>query len=187
MPDNSRRPYDNQIENRNFLSPQSFIFTLQRAPKVSFLGNSANIPALNLGVANQPNYLRDIPTPGDKIDFEDFSFRFLVDEKLQNYNEISNWIRGLGFPDSLQQIYDLQEEGELDTNTTTSIKQMDIYSDGTLFALNSSNNTAFKVHFEDLYPYALSTLTFDATVDDYDYFTAEVSFKYTIFKIEVPS
>jgi hypothetical protein len=42
--------------------------------------------------------------PGDKILFEDFSLRFLVDENLENYMEIHNWIRGLGFPESLEEI-----------------------------------------------------------------------------------
>ena len=68
--------YANQISNRNFLSPVGFKFTLNRAPKVAFFGNSANIPSMTLGVAQQPNYLRDIPTPGDKIDFQDFTLKF---------------------------------------------------------------------------------------------------------------
>jgi hypothetical protein len=63
-------------------------------------GNSANIPGMTLGIANQPTYLKDIPTPGDKIEFDDFTIRFLVDENLENYMEIQNWIRGLGFPES---------------------------------------------------------------------------------------
>ena len=56
-----------QIENRNFLSPVGFKFTLKRSPKVAFFCNQANIPDLNLGVAIQPNYLRDIPTPGPQM------------------------------------------------------------------------------------------------------------------------
>jgi hypothetical protein len=60
--------------------------------------NSANIPGINLGIVVQPTYLKDIDTPGDKISFSDFTLRFLVDENLENYMEIQNWIRGLGFP-----------------------------------------------------------------------------------------
>ena len=37
--------------------------------------------------------------------------------------------------------------------------------------------------FNDMFPYQLSTLTFDATEEDINYFTATVSFKYTIFNI----
>ena len=34
-----------------------------------------------------------------------------------------------------------------------------------------------------MFPYNLSDLTFDATNPDTEYFTAEVSFKYTIYNI----
>ena len=108
----ARTALDNQIQNRNFLAPVGFKFTLNRAPKVAFFSNSANIPDINLGVAIQPNYLNDIPVPGDKMEFGDFTLRFLVDENLENYMEIQNWIRGLGFPESLNEIYEWQNSNE---------------------------------------------------------------------------
>jgi len=77
--------YDKQIENRNFLSPTGFKFTLNRSPKVSFFCNSANIPALNLGVAVQPSYTTNVPIPGDKVEFDDLRLRFLIDENLENF------------------------------------------------------------------------------------------------------
>ena len=61
----------------------------------------------------QPTYLRDIPTPGDKVDFGDLTLRFLVDEDLKNFMEIQKWIRGLGFPESTQEFRDLQKGGLL--------------------------------------------------------------------------
>ena len=91
--------FANQIQNRNFLSPVGFKFILNRTPKVSFFGNSANVPGMTLGIAEQPTYLKDIPVPGDKIEFQDFTLRFIVDENLENYMEMQKWIRGLGFPD----------------------------------------------------------------------------------------
>jgi hypothetical protein len=174
-------PFDKQIENRNFLSPLGFKFTLNRAPKVAFFGNSANIPSMTLGVAVQTNYLKDIDTPGDKIVFEDFSLRFLVDENLENYLEIYNWIRGLGYPESLQEIYDFQTSNPVFQQPDKS--QMNLYSDGTLQVLTSKENPNFKVTFKDMWPYSLSTLQFDATSEDIQYFTADVTFKYTIYNI----
>ena len=76
------------IDNRNFLSPTGFKFTLERAKKVSYFCNQANIPSLDLGVATRPTYLKDIPTPGDKMEFGDLNIRFLVDEDLGNYMEL---------------------------------------------------------------------------------------------------
>ena len=173
--------YSNQIKNRNFLSPTGFKFTLNRAPKVAFFSNSANIPSMDLGVAVQSTYLKDIDVPGDKIIFEDFSLRFLVDEDLSNYMQIQNWIRGLGFPDSLKEIFDLQDENErMDTKKSG---LMDIYSDGTLTVLGSNQRPNFIVKFRDLFPVTLSTLNFDASQTDVEYFTADVQFKYTIYEI----
>jgi hypothetical protein len=170
-----------QIENRNFLSPTGFKFVLNRSPKVAFFCNQANIPDLFLGVASQPNYLRDIPTPGDKIEFGDLSLRFLVDENLENFMEIQNWIRGLGYPESVQEFRDLEAEG-LTQGRYIQDKQ-NIYSDGTLQVLNSNLVANFNVNFKDLFPYSLTTLTFDATDTDIQYFTADVSFKYTSYNI----
>jgi hypothetical protein len=173
--------FSSQIQNRNFLSPVGFKFILNRSPKVAFFSNSANIPGLTLGVVEQPTYLKNIDTPGDKISFEDLTVRFLVDENLENYMEIQNWIRGLGFPDSLDEIYDLQRQQKY--VDTTDSKLMDIYSDGTLQILTSSNNPNFKLKFKDLWPYSLSNLQFDATDSDIEYLTAEATFKYTIYEI----
>ena len=50
-------PFENQLSNRNFLSPTGFKFTLKRAPKVAFFGNAANIPAISMGTAIQPTSL----------------------------------------------------------------------------------------------------------------------------------
>jgi hypothetical protein len=170
-----------QIENRNFLSPTGFKFVLKRSPKVAFFCNQANIPELNLGLASQPSYLKDIDLPGDKIVFGDLNLRFLVDENLENYMEIQNWIRGLGYPESVQQFRDLSNEGIIQGKYLND--RQNIYSDGTLQVLSSNLVAKFQVFFKDLFPYSLSTITFDATDTDIQYFTADVSFKYTIYNI----
>jgi hypothetical protein len=171
-----------QIENRNFLSSIGFRFALNRSPKVAFFSNQAQIPGLTLGVAEQSNYFTNpIPVPGDNITFEDFNLRFLVDENLENYMEIQNWIRGIGFPETLQEIYDWQS-----TNAKfeqPNLSQMNLYSDGTLLVLNSNQNYNFEVRFRSMFPYQLSALQFDATNPDNEYFTADVSFKYMMYNI----
>ena len=169
------------LSNRNFLSPTGFKFSLKRSPAAAFFCNQANIPSMDLGVATQPTYLRDIPTPGDKIDFGDLNIRFLVDEDLVNYMELQRWIRGLGFPDSMKDFKDLEKEAIIKPKFAN--KGDNIYSDGTLQILTSTENPNFKVVFQNLFPYQLSTLTFDATDEDINYFTADVSFKYTMFNI----
>ena len=170
--------FRNQVQNKNFLNPTGFKFILNRAPKVVFFSNQANIPGLNLGTAEQSTYLTDIPVPGDKLQFQDLNLRFLVDEDLENYLEIQHWLRGLGFPDSLKEIYEWQS-----SNPNAPRGELNYTSDGTLNVLSSSNTPNFKVKFLDLFPVSLSDLDFDATDSDIDYLTANVTFKYTIYNI----
>jgi len=179
MPDTSSR----QIENRNFLSPTGFRFILRRSPGVAFFCNEANIPSLDLGIANQPTYLKDIDLPGDKIQFGDLNLRFLVDEDLKNYMEIQKWIRGLGYPESGKDIVNLQKLGPGDIGGQYKNEGLNIYSDATLQILSNNLVPKFQVTFKDVFPYSLSTIAFDATDTDIEYFTAEVSFKYTIYNL----
>ncbi len=172
------------IENRNFLAPVGFKFTLKRSPGAAFFCNQANIPDITLGITEQPTYLRDIPIPGDKIQFGDLRITFLVDEDLTNFMEIQNWIRGLGYPETLKQFDELEEKGQLNAAFGKFAQSGDdIYSDGTLQILSSNLVPQFNVTFNDLFPYSLSTLSFDARDTDIEYFTADVSFKYTMYKI----
>ena len=75
--------FPNQINNRNFLSPVGFKFTLSKNPKIPFFCNSARIPEISLGSAIQPTYLKDLDVPGDRLSYGDFSLRFLVDENME--------------------------------------------------------------------------------------------------------
>ena len=171
------------IPNRNFLSPTGFKFALKRSPGVAFFCNQANIPSLDLGIAEQPTYLKNIDVPGDKIQFGDLNLRFLVDEDLMNYMEIQNWIRGLGYPEKISEFEDLEKQAVLGVETKFGQSGDDIYSDATLQILSNNLVPQFQVIFTDCFPYSLSTVTFDATDTDIEYFTADVSFKYTIYRI----
>ena len=170
--------YDRQIKNRNFLSPTGFQFNLARAPKVDFFSNSARIPGITLGEINVGNYLKSVPVPGDQVQFEDLTLSFLVDESLENYLEIHNWIYGLGYPKSVDQFKQIV----LDRNTVD-IDNLKQFSDGTLSILNSNFNPMAYVRFTDMFPVSLSTLEFTAQENDYTYFTATVTFKYLLYEI----
>ena len=169
--------FDNQISNRNFLSPVGFKFTLAKEPKVSFFSNTARIPELSLGTAVQPSYLKDVDVPGDMLQYGDFSLRFLVDENMENYMKIHNWLRGLGYPEVVTEHENLitDDEGRRDRNLE--------FSDGSLHILNSNYRDIAIVQFLGLFPVYLTSLDFDASEGDINYFTAEVSFKYTLFNI----
>ena len=169
--------FANQITNRNFLSPAAFLFNITKVPKVSFFCSSASIPSISLETNTQPSYLKDIDVPGEKLDYENLTLRFLVDEDLKNYMAIHNWMTGLGFPESTK---DFKDEV---TKPDTTIDMNQQYSDGSLSIQNSNFRTNAIVKFKDLFPISLTSLEFDTGVTDIQYFTAEASFKYLVYNI----
>ena len=182
-------PFDKQIANRNYMSPLGFKLILTKTPKVDFLCQSANIPQISMGTAVQPTYLKDIPVPGDKVLYDDLNVRFLVDEKMENYLAIHKWITGLGYPESLGQFSQLKKDDRrTDARVSDAADSRYFeFSDATLQILNSNYKPSVLVNFKDAFPVSLSTLDFDVTTRDYAYFTAEVTFKYTIYNITDPS
>ena len=173
----TRSAFGKQISNRNFLSPVGFKFTLAKYPKVDFFSNSARIPELSLGTAIEPSYLKDIDIPGEKLTYGDLTIRFLVDENMENYMAVHNWLKGIGFPETPQQFKDqiTDNEGIIDEKL--------VFSDGSLHILNSNFQDVAIVKFQDLFPVGLTSLEFDATETDINYFTAEATMRYTVYNI----
>ena len=169
--------FGKQIQNRNFLSGVAFKFNLAKFPKVDFFSNSARIPELNLELTTQASYLKNIDVPGERLSYGDFTLRFLVDENMENYISVYNWLTGLGFPETTKEFADLikDKDGQRDPK--------EAFCDGTLRILNSNYREVAKVSFNDLFPTSLTSLDFDATNTDVQYFTAEATFKYTVYKI----
>ena len=169
--------FRNQIQNRNFLSGVAFKFNLAKFPKVDFFSNSARIPELNLELARQASYLKNLDIPGERLSYGDFTLRFLIDENMENYLAVYNWLTGLGFPETAKQFQDIttDSQGQRD--------QKEAFCDGTLRILNSNYREVSRVKFKDLFPISLSSLDFDATNTDVQFFTAEATFKYTIYDL----
>ena len=188
---NSRQP-----TKLDYASPTQFRFSIIKLPKVEYFATAANIPGITLGQANQPTPLKDIPIPGDKLEYDNLNITFLVDENLENYREIHGWLTGLGFPKDNEQFRNLQNAGS-DRFPTTSNTGLNkelgkirkavqddggLYSDATLFVLTSKNNANLEVRFRDLYPVSLSGLDYNQQETDIQYLTANVTFAYKIYE-----
>ena len=170
--------FTKELKNRNFLSPIGFKFLLDRAPKTIFFCQEANIPSISLGSVDIATPFKAYPIDGN-ITYGGLELSFLVDEDLDNYLEIHNWIRALGVPDNFEE---RSEFIRLNTNSRELKKKVQ-FSDGTLQVLNNNLNANFDVVYKDLFPVELSTLNFNVTADDVQYFTAQVSFQYTVYEI----
>ena len=179
----SNNPFENQINNRNYLSPLGFKLIISKIPKVDFLCQAANIPSISMGTAVQPTYLKDIPVPGDKPVYDDLTVRFIIDENMENYLSLNKWITGLGYPESIKQYQQLADVGpDLETRDNTNPRWFE-FSDATLQILSSNYQPNISVNFKGCFPVAVSTLEFDSSQRDYSYFTCEATFKYDYYTI----
>jgi len=179
----------------DYASPIQFRFKCTKLPTVEFFVQSANIPGINLGSAQQNTPLYDMPLPGDKITFAALDMSFLVDENLNNYKEIHDWILGLGFPSNNQQFQNLQASGTdrfpgsskstavTGASTPQPLNEGGIYSDAILTVLNSKNIPKTEIRFQNIYPTSLGSLNYDVRQTDVDYLSASVSFNYMNYDI----
>ena len=169
--------YQDQLTNKNFLSPIGFVFLLDKAKKASFLCQRASIPEISLGdIAIPTRGFVSVPLEGN-IQYSELSIDFIVDEDLRNYMEVHNWIRALGVPDNVA-----ERQTWINQNSDI-ITQDPKVSDGTLQVLNNNNITNFDVVFKDMFPTNLSTLDFNVTQTDNEFLTASVTFKYLLYEI----
>jgi len=166
---------DNTPYNKNFLSPINFIFQIKRSPHLNFYIQEVNLPAISINFPSQTNPFVRIPISGDHVDFNTLRVSFKVDEDMQNWFEVHNWIRGLGFP------FQFEEYKTLSIVPPTTGEGL--RSDISLIILNQVRLPAFEVTFRDAFPTSLSDLQFKVTDTDVNYITATAEFKYILYDV----
>jgi len=171
----------------DFLRPNAFKFSVKDLPGTSFTCQSANLPQLSLGFAVQPTPFVDVPRIGDKLDFGEFTIRFIISEDMSNYLELYRWLIALGFPQDYTQFGQFVKNRPSAFPFKTNLKgesEVLAYSDGTLTILDSTNTPKVNIIYKDIFPVSLEALDFDIASASVEYFTAIASFKYTLFEVE---
>jgi hypothetical protein len=166
---------DNTPSNRNFLSPLNFKFQIKKAPHVNFFIQKVNIPTISLTPAVSPNPFVNIPLPGEHLTYGELQITFKVDEDLQNYLEIHNWLTALGKPEEFAQYKNIADKKEWTGEG--------IYSDISVIVLSSTKSANYDIVYVDGYPTSLSGLEFNTVDSDVNYITATAAFKYTYYNI----
>ena len=170
----------NQPTTFNPLATHRFSVVIRRLPGVSFEVQECNLPGMNMGNATQPTPLLDLPIYGDKVRYNDFFMKFIVDEGLQNYKQIANWFIGLGFPRQYGQYADLV------TSEFSMGMQSDhaTHSDISLFLQDGSLQPTHNIVIHDAFPVSISDLMFSTKVEDTEQQVVEVTFKYAYWSFE---
>jgi hypothetical protein len=180
---------------QDYASPVQFRFKITKLPKTEYFVQTANLPSITLDEVSQSTRLQTIKMPGSTLSFGPLDLSFLVDENLDNYKELHDWIIGIGFPQSHDQFKNLQTAGQdrfprstagavvPGVRTPQPLAEGGIYSDATLTILNSKNIAKTEIRFQNVYPTSLGSLSYDIKLSDVDYLQAQASFGYMYYDI----
>lgn len=152
--------------NYNFLQNNGFLFTLERIPNTTFRVVACDVPSISVPPAQAGYPGATQYFPGNTTEFEELTLDFLVDENLDNYEEIYNWITQQRFCSEY---------------VPTGDKDKLLVSDGTLVTMTNSSNPNRSFHFKAMFPVGLGNLHFDTSVDSPEPITCQATFKYSYF------
>ncbi|NMJ87327.1 MAG: hypothetical protein EX285_05755 [Thaumarchaeota archaeon] len=122
--------------------------------------------------------------------FGELAVTFRVDENMENYVEVFNWLQYLGFPESFNQSKQLYDQeglkglsGPQDVQRTGRTLGEGPTSDCTLTVLNSASKPNISIDFQDAFPTSISDLQFDTRMADVEFLEATANFRFRQFKI----
>ena len=178
----------------DYASPTQFKFSINQLPKVEFFTVSANIPDLTLSDVVIPTPFKPIPVLGQNLTYGNLNITFIVDEFLENYRELHEWLTGIGFPKDRKQFSEFRSNtANRGTASPTpvadvgkvgkSIPDASMFSDATLTILSNKNNPIVEVRFANMYPVSLGALEFTQQAGDVEYLTVQADFTYQIYEI----
>lgn len=151
---------------QNFLSPTGFRLTIKRLPNVSFYVQAADVPGMSMSPTESPTPFKTLKFAGDKLQHDTFGVTIRLDEYMDSYNEIFDWMVKLTKNESFDQYKQLKASDD------------GLYSDASLIILDSRQNPALEVHFKDMFPVALGNINFDTTQSDINYVTCNITFEH---------
>lgn len=161
----------------NPLSPNGFKFIIQKLPDIEYFCQKVHVPGITFGAPRLATPFAKIPIPGDELTYDNLNVQFLIDEKMDNYISIYNWIVALGFPQNYQQYVDY-----VSANQSMTLSELATnFSSATMQILNNTNNPVKTINFNDLFPIALETLEFDSTTEGVNYLVGSATFSFSYY------
>ena len=131
---------------------------------------------------------------GDTLSYENLSITFIVDEYLENYISLHEWMTAIGFPKSRTQFSLFRAETSSSPIATKGVSGRNdgvqlptpvrgMFGDAILTMLTNKNNPVVEVRFQDIYPIALGALEMTQTATDVEYISVTADFTYKIYEI----
>tara|TARA_Y100000310_G_C20644600_1_gene795843 strand:+ start:489 stop:1121 length:633 start_codon:yes stop_codon:yes gene_type:complete len=167
----SLKSLDRQPKSSNGLLPTSYQFTLARLPHVTFFCQSVNLPGVRIEKGVQGSPFHDIDIPAGKPTYGDLRVTFIIDEKMKNWMEISDWMTSL-LPSTTLGLDDV-------------VLPRDRFSDASLIITTNQSNAQILFKFTDTFPLEIADISFTSTQTTVDPITCEVTFAYTELSYEI--
>jgi len=167
-------------ENPNLLHPNKFQLNFSRCPNIQYFCQSVSIPGISMSEVPQTTPFVDLFVPGEKAIYDLLNVTFYVDEDLESWREIHDWIRAMTFPKEYSEYRNL---GNLNEFTRQAKSKTPQYSDASITLLTSSNNSNLRFKFFDVFPTTLSTFIMSSTDSPENIITADATFRYSYYDI----
>lgn len=172
--------------NKSILNKNNFRFLIDRIPNVEFYVRTVSLPGLTLTEAIQTTGSGlDAYFPGDKIEFGQMEISFLIDEDMEDFKELYNWMTSIVPLDPAN--YDPAKSAQTDQlNRYTSNDFLSEVSDATL-VVNTNKNIANKfIRFKDIFPVSISGVEFESGGDG-EAVSCQATFRVGRYTIETTS
>lgn len=171
--------FNNNPKNKNKLQSNSFELVFLRIPHVKYTTQNINLPGISMESTRLSNPRHYSVIDSGKVSFEPLNLEFGVDENLENYYEIFNWITSINPPDDIEKYNKLIESFKISTKKD----EHNIFSDATLSILTNAGNYNISIIFKNMFPISLTGLDFTTTGSTP--MKASVSFEYTSYEIGI--
>lgn len=167
----------NLTSNINLFQPTGFQVIIDRKNygNLQFFVQSVNHPGVsNPAIETAFKKIQSIPMPGGQVEYGELTMDVLLDEDLNSYTEIYNWLLRLV---NNEQIQKRDNFGGSNSDQPT-------YADIIVTALTSHNNNNKKFKYVDCIPVAVGDIRFEAQNQSVEYVIFPVSFRFSYFEIE---
>jgi hypothetical protein len=168
--------------NPNSLHPNKFQLNFSRAPNIQYFCQTLSMPGISLSEAIQQTPFVDLYVPGEKAIYDLLNVTFIIDETLQSWLEIHDWIRAMTFPEKYEEYKTLPSLYKKSSGAEK--PNFPQYADCTVTLLSSANLPQYKFVFYDCFPTTLSSFVISTTDSPDNVITADATFRYSYYDIQ---
>lgn len=161
----------------NPLQVTGFEFKITSIPEMSFWIKNATIPNISLQETLQSTPFENIPHIGDKVEVGQLQITFTVDEKMNNYQALYDWIRLTGFAESYDDLR-VWRSRQLDSSTLGVDSDYALTSDAHLSIKGVNQQTVRVITFKDLWITELGGLQLTDEASETTYVTCDATFRF---------